>query len=157
MSKQNAQMNRWIKRSDMLWKVIHSCLARYICAKISDPSKYNHTSLFCVQINLNRFVVILYYFNQARHSQVINCNICLLKTLSSGWFVLANDESFEGLYLYFCIKDVRLTRSGNTVGSDASNPVNGLVLRNEKGHKKKTVSASLIDGEYFFTLNLVTI
>ena len=58
----------------------------------------------------------------------------------------------EGLYLHFCNKDARWIRSGKAVGSDASKPVNGLVLRNERGHKKKAVTASLVDGECFYTL-----
>ena len=43
-------------------------------------------------------------------------------------------------------------RSGKAVGSNDSSPVNGLVLKNEQGHMKKAVSASLVDGECFYTL-----
>ena len=43
-------------------------------------------------------------------------------------------------------------RSGKAVGSNDLSPVNGLVFRNEQGHMKKAVSASLVDGECFYTL-----
>ena len=66
--------------------------------------------------------------------------------------MLAEDVLLEGSFLHFCNEDARWIRIGKAVGSDASKPVNGLVLRNEKGHKKKAVSASLVDGEYFYTL-----
>ena len=66
--------------------------------------------------------------------------------------MLAEDESLEGSYLHYCNEDGRWIRTGKAVGSNASNPVNGSVLRNEKGRKKKAVSSSLVDGEYFYTL-----
>ena len=66
--------------------------------------------------------------------------------------MLENDDVLEGSYLHLCNEDTRWIRSGKAIGSDASSPVNGLVLRNKKGHKKKAVSASLVDGECFYTL-----
>ena len=38
------------------------------------------------------------------------------------------------------------------MGSNASTPRNGIVFRNESGHIKKAATASLVDGECFYTL-----
>ena len=66
--------------------------------------------------------------------------------------MLAVDPALEGSYLHYRKEGCRLIRGGKVVGDDNSSPVNGLVRRNEEGHRKKAVSSSLLDGECFYTL-----
>ena len=78
---------------------------------------------------------------------------CFLKNPVGGCsFLVANDAQLEGSYLHYHEEGCAWIRSGKAVGSDTSAPVNGLVLRNEKGHRKKAASSSLIDGRCFYTL-----
>ena len=62
---------------------------------------------------------------------------------------MAADESFEGSYLHYSSEEFKWIRSGKAV-SDVSK--NGIVRRNEEGHRKKAATASLLDGECFYTL-----
>ena len=125
------------EHSDILGKELRRRLARHIRTKIPDPSKFNHPALLFVRVNLNCFVAMLCYFNQARCSCVININTCLLKNPIVGGFMLAEDEALEGSYLQYCNEDGRWIRTGKAVGSNASDPVNGLVLRNKKDTRRK--------------------
>ena len=128
-----------------------SRLQKHIQSKIADPTKHNHPALLFVHANLNRFVALLWLFGQARRSPVMNPNSCLLAQPSVGGFLLAVDSALEGSYLHYSTEEDHWIRSGKAVGSDSSNPINGIVLRNEKGHLKKAKSASLVDGECFYT------
>ena len=99
--------NEMMEHSDLLVKELRRRLARHIRTKIPDPSKFNHPALLFVRANLNRVVAMLCYFNQARCSEVINMNTCLLKNPFVGGYMLAEDESLEGSYLHFCNEDAR--------------------------------------------------
>jgi hypothetical protein len=72
-----------MKNADKLAKVVRSRLSRHIRTKIADPSKYNYPSLLFVRANLNRFVAMLCFHNQARRSRVIDGNTCLLAAYKS--------------------------------------------------------------------------
>ena len=84
-------------------------------------------------------------------SPIFNPNICLLKQPYHGGFLLAEDATLEGSYLHYNNEDGRWIWSGKAAGNDDSNPVNGLVRRNEEGHRKKAKSVSLLDGDCFYT------
>ena len=53
-------------------------------------------------------------------------------------------------YLHYSIEELQWIRTGKVVGSDEIQ--NGLVDRSEKGHRKKAATASLDDGECFYSL-----
>ena len=91
-------------------------------------------------------------FKQACITRATNSNSCLLEHPENGGFLPAVDRELEGSYLHYSNEGCRWVRSGKAVGSNDSSPVNGLVFRNEQGHMKKAVSASLVDGECFYTL-----
>ena len=68
-----------------------------------------------------------------------------------GGFLVAVDRALEGSYLHWSNEESAWIRSGKAVGSDTSDPINGIVFRNETGHVKKAATASLLDGECFYT------
>ena len=138
--------------ADRLGRLLHRRLAKHIHTKIDDPSKHNHPALLFVRANLNRFAAMLVFFGQARISPVLNMKSCLLEDPVRGSFLIANDDQLEGSYLHYHKEGLAWVRSGKAVGSDTSSPVNGLVLRNEKGHRKKAATSSLLDGQCFYTL-----
>ena len=78
---------------------------------------------------------------------MMNQSNCVLDDPSRGGFLPVLDRKLEGIYLY-CLGEVfNWIWSGKTVGSDQLSPMTGVVLRNEKVHAKKVISASLVDGE----------
>ena len=131
-------------------KVLQRRLLKHIRTKIDDRTKHNHPALHFVRLNLNRFTALLCHYGQARYTTVMNVNSCLLQNPSRGGFVLAEDEDLEGSYLHYSTEEFRWIRTGKAVGSSESK--NGIVKRNEDGHRKKAASASLLDGECFYTL-----
>ena len=137
------------EKADDLSQILRQRLAKHICTKIDDQKKHNHPALLFVCAKLDCFAALLYYYRQARFSPVMNLNSCLLAHPSSSGFLPVLDQILEGSYLYYSIEDLNWIQSGKVIGSDRSNPVNGVVLRNEKGHSMKAVSASLVDGECF--------
>ena len=78
-------------------------------------------------------------------------NVCLFEHLSCGRFLCVLDCNLEGGRLHYTKTEYTWIRSGKAVGSNAFNSVNGVVLRNEKGHAKKAVTASIVNGECFYT------
>ena len=134
-----------------LGRMIHRRLAKHIRIKVEDPSKHNHPALLFVRENLNRFAALLYFFRQARESPVLNSKSCLLQSPSIDGFLAATDEQLEGSYLHYHSNECSFIRSGKAVGSNASNPVNGIVKRNDGGHRKKASTSSLVNGECFYT------
>ena len=78
-------------------------------------------------------------------------NVCLFEHLSCGRFLCVLDCNLEGGRLHHTKTEYTWIRSGKAVGSNAFNSVNGVVLRNEKGHAKKAVTASIVNGECFYT------
>ena len=67
----------------------------------------------------------------------MNSDSCLLEHLSRGGFLAATDRALEGSYLHYSDKDFYWICSGKAVGSDSSDSINGIVLRNKKGYVKK--------------------
>ena len=104
-----------------------------------------------MKANLNRFAALLLFFDQTRFTPVLNSKTIILRAPSEGGFIAAIDDLLEGCYLHYWSDGKAFVRSGKAVGSDNSNPGNGIVRRNEKGHKKKAASSSLADGECFYT------
>ena len=84
-------------------------------------------------------------------SPVMNPLSCLLRRPIGGGYLVAVDRALEGSYLHWSNEESAWIRSGKAVGSDSSDPINGIVFRNETGHRKKAVTASLLDGECFYT------
>ena len=144
--------NDELSYADDIGRLLHRRFAKHIRSKIPDTSKHNHPALLFVRGNINRFAALLCFFKQIRNSRVINSKSCLLAHPSCSGFLRATDKELEGSYLHYSEEDYQWIRSGKAVGSDASSPINGLVFRNEHGHKKKAVTASLVDGECFYTL-----
>ena len=140
------------EHADEIGCIIRKRLAKHIRTKITDPSKHNHPALLFVCTNLPRFAALLCFFNQARRSRVLNSKSNLLQHPLSSGFLPAIDKTLEGSYLHCSNEKLRWIRSRKAVGSDSSNPINGIVYQNEEGHRKKAISATLIDGEYFYTL-----
>ena len=139
-----------LKFANKLGRTIHRRLIKHIRTKIADSTKHNHPALLFVRDNLNRFTAFLCFYGQGRKSVVMNENSCLLQHPSRGGFIMAKDEALEGSYLHYSNEEFKWIRSGKATGSDATE--NGLVKRNEKGHRKKAATASLVDGECFYTL-----
>ena len=144
--------DRDIQHVDKLGRIMRRRLANHIQMKIVDQSKHNHPALLFVRANLPRFAALSVYYRHARKSPMMNPNSCLLEQPKRGGFLAAFDAQLEGSYLHYSNEDCTWIRSGKAVGSNSSNPINGLVFRNEKGHSKKAVSSSLVDGECFYTL-----
>ena len=130
-----------------LGKILHCKLAKHIRTKIDDPTKHNHPAILFVKATLNRFAALLYFYDQARFSSVLNSKSTILKDPDEGGFLLAIDEEAEGSYLHYWRNGKKFVRSGEAVGNNNSHPLNGIVRRNEVGHKKKAKSSSLVDGE----------
>lgn len=70
------------------------------------------------------------------------------------YFDLSDHKALEWSYLHHSNEDCCWIQSGKADGSNASDPVNGIVLQNEKGHPVKAVSATLLEGECFYLLYL---
>ena len=136
--------------ADKMMKVLRRRLSKHIRTKIPDESKHSHPALLFVKVNLNRFVALLCYFDQARTNTIMHTNACLLQHHLHGGFVVAEDSELEGSYVHYLTDDCKLIRSGEAVCSNATK--NGIVKRNEEGHRKKAASASVLDGECFYTL-----
>ena len=64
----------------------------------------------------------------------------------------AVDEGLEGSYLHYSKEEHRWIHSGKAAGSRIDGTKNGIVKRNEDGHRKAAAKASLLDGECFYTL-----
>ena len=79
-----------------------------------------------------------------------NPNACLLQHPSRGGWRVAEDTALEGSYLHYSTEDLKWVRSVKAVGSNESK--HGIVKRNEEGHRKKAATATLLDGECFYTL-----
>ena len=139
------------KLADKLGRVLKRRLSKHIKSKISDPLKHTHPALLFVRSNLNSFSALLYLFKQGRKSPVMHPNSCLLRQPNRGGFLVAVDRALEGSYLHWSNEESAWIRSGKAVGSDKSDPINGIVFRNETGHVKKAATASLLDGECFYT------
>ena len=77
-------------------------------------------------------------------------NACLLQNPSRGEFILAEDAELEGSYLHYLTEEFKWIRIGKAVGIDESEKI--IVKRNEDGHRKKSLSALLLDSECFYTL-----
>ena len=82
----------------------------------------------------------------------MNHNSCLLQQPWRSGFLPALDEELEGSYLHYSNEEGAWVRTGKAVGSDMSSPINGIVFRNKMGHSKKAATASLVDGECFYTM-----
>ena len=141
-----------IYAADNLGRVLKSRLERHIKTKILDTTKHNHPALLFVRANLNRYAALLHFYKQARQSPVMNHNSCLLQQPWRSGFLPALDDELEGSYLHYSNEEGAWVRTGKAVGSDMSSPINGIVFRNKMGHSKKAATASLVDGECFYTM-----
>ena len=144
------------QRADVIGSILHRRLSKHI-QKIDDITKHSHPALLFTRDNLNRWVALLCFYDQAKMSPskaTSSCeNFCLLKHPANGGFVAVLDISLEGSYLYYFRNECRWIRSGKAVGSDHSQPINGLVRRDAIGHFRKASTASLaVDSECFYTL-----
>ena len=124
----------------------------HIREKVTDTTKYNHPALLFVRTSINRFISLLCMYSQARKSPVMNRHSCILEHPSRGGFLPAVDRDLDCSYLHYSDEDYDWIRSRKAVDSDASSPRNGIVFRNETGHIKKAATASLVEGECFYTL-----
>ena len=70
-------------------------------------------------------------------------NACLLKNPTQGGFVAAVNTELEDIYLHYSTKEFQWIQPGNDVC---------MVKRHVYVNQKKALSASLLDGEFFFTL-----
>ena len=141
-----------IRAADNLGRVLKYRLERHIKTKVLDHTKHNHPALLFVRVNLNRYVALLCFSRQARQSSVMNHNSCLLQQPSGSGFLPALDEELEGSYLHYSNDEGAWVRSGKAIGSDMLSPINGIVCRNKMGNSKKAATASLVDGECFYTM-----
>ena len=116
---------------DKLGRILHHRLAKHIRTKVNDPSNHNHPALLFVKADLNQFTALLYFFEQAKYSRVLNHKSSILEDPSKGGFVAATDDELEGSYLHYFNDGCKFVRSGKAVGSDNSCPVSGIVQRND--------------------------
>ena len=144
------------ERADAIGSILQRRLSKHI-RKISDESKHRHPVLLFSHDNLNRFCALCSFFKQSKTSpsktKSSDENFCLLRHPINGGFIVALDIKLEGSYLYYFREECRWIRSGKAVGSNHSNPINGIVRRDSIGYFRKASTASLaVDGECFYTL-----
>ena len=98
-----------------LGRILHSRIAKHIRTKVNNPSKHNHPALLSVKSNLNRFTALLYFFEHAKYSRVLNQKSSILKDTSKGWFVAATDDDLEESYSK-AVNRLRLDLTDNSAG-----------------------------------------
>ena len=98
------------QRADVIGSILHRRLSKHI-RKIDDITKNSHPALLFTRDNLNQWVALLCFYDQAKMSPskaTSSCeNFCLLKHPANGGFVAALDISLEGSYLYYFLNECR--------------------------------------------------
>ena len=132
-------------RANTFGILLHGKLEDHIRYKIPNVlNKHSHPCLHFVRENINKMAALLSFYNPTIKDPFwASKNACLLKLPSNASFVKAIDDQLEGCYLYNYTKTLEWVHSRKDVGSASSNPVAGLVKRNEE-HRKRAAKATIM-------------